>query len=307
MRCDQIVQRRQRERAGADLVGHGRQADVDALSGIALALPVQRLMLAILLEQDHRQQARASPCPRYRVEWGRRLRDVLAAPAGELLAHRLHDLPLPRDRLQAPGHRLAELAELVRPAGLAHLWCGQHHALARQMIRERLARRPPAREPAHRGGSRRQALSGQFILGGRRLEVLELQFQLIEEPSTALGAPAVEVSSQLLDLQLEGGDHRLRVRRNRRQPCGVSLGHGCTMLRCCQFGLQFGNRGEARFHGVILLRIDPEIRRFLRLTATFLCSSGALRPPCMARISPVDPVQQISHLRSRDRHSTIRG
>ena len=53
----QVVQRRQHAGAGADLVGQGRQADLDALAGEALALPVERLVLAELLEQHHRQQA----------------------------------------------------------------------------------------------------------------------------------------------------------------------------------------------------------------------------------------------------------
>ena len=48
-------QRRQRRRAAADLVGQGRQTDRHALLGIALRLSVERLMLAKLLEQDHRQ------------------------------------------------------------------------------------------------------------------------------------------------------------------------------------------------------------------------------------------------------------
>lgn len=40
----------------ADLIGKRRQAEIDPLSGMALALTVQRLMLGELLEQDHRQQ-----------------------------------------------------------------------------------------------------------------------------------------------------------------------------------------------------------------------------------------------------------
>jgi hypothetical protein len=42
---------------GADRVGHGRLRDRRALERIALGLPVQRLVLAELLEHDHRQQA----------------------------------------------------------------------------------------------------------------------------------------------------------------------------------------------------------------------------------------------------------
>src|ERR1035437_5470799 len=52
-----LEQRRQRRRAAADLISQGRQADRYTLLGIALRLPVKRLMLAKLLEQHHRQQA----------------------------------------------------------------------------------------------------------------------------------------------------------------------------------------------------------------------------------------------------------
>ena len=61
---DQLVERRQRGGAGADLIGQGRDVEVDAFAGIALALPVERLVLAVLLEQDHRQQARPGPAAR---------------------------------------------------------------------------------------------------------------------------------------------------------------------------------------------------------------------------------------------------
>ena len=101
MGLDQRVQRAQRRGAGADLIGQGRKAQVDAFAGVALALPVQRLMLAELLEQDHRQQARAGEAARRDVERRRRLRDRLALPAGEALANRLDHLPSAAGRLRA--------------------------------------------------------------------------------------------------------------------------------------------------------------------------------------------------------------
>ena len=79
-------QRRQRRRAAADLVGQGRQTDRHALLGIALRLPVERLMLAKFLEQHHRQQAWPRPAAGDHVERRRRLADLLAITAGELLA-----------------------------------------------------------------------------------------------------------------------------------------------------------------------------------------------------------------------------
>ena len=91
-------------------VGNGREADRHAFKGIALGLTVQRLMLAELLVQNHREQARSRPAPRNHMERRRRLADFLAIPTGELFAHRLDHLPLTRHRFQCPGHVFAELA-----------------------------------------------------------------------------------------------------------------------------------------------------------------------------------------------------
>ena len=53
---DQRMQRLQRRRAGTHLVGQRRYAEVNAFAAVSLALPVQRLVLAELLKQDHGQQ-----------------------------------------------------------------------------------------------------------------------------------------------------------------------------------------------------------------------------------------------------------
>jgi hypothetical protein len=102
---------------------------------------------------------------------GRRLADLLARPAGELLANGLDHLPLPRHHLQGLGDRLAELGE---PAAAA--WAsgraGDHHALARQMRWKGRAHRLLAGEGAHR-----RALGwrgGTFVLGRARFQLLEL-------------------------------------------------------------------------------------------------------------------------------------
>ena len=182
--------------------------EIDAFAGIALALPVQRLMLAELLEQDHRQQVRAGKAARRHMEGRRRLRDRLALPARELLAHRLDHLPLARDHLQRLGDVLAELRQLRRAAAGTALRRGDHDALARQMLGERLARRPLALERPDRLRLGRRLLRGQLVLGRSRLQVLQLQFHLLEQPRLALRAAAVELAPQLLDLQLEMRDQR---------------------------------------------------------------------------------------------------
>src|SRR5437764_7043844 len=55
-----LEQRHQRRRAATDLVSQGRQTDRHALLGITLGLPVERLMLAKLLEWRWRAGRRRS-------------------------------------------------------------------------------------------------------------------------------------------------------------------------------------------------------------------------------------------------------
>src|SRR6185437_11445426 len=111
---DQLTERPQKDGAAAHLVGERRDAEIDALTRVALGLAIERLVLAVLLEQDHGEQARSGEAARQHAERRRRLADLLAVPAGELLADGLHHLPLPRHRLEPLGHGLAELGEPVR-------------------------------------------------------------------------------------------------------------------------------------------------------------------------------------------------
>lgn len=86
MSTDQIVDRLQRDRAGPDLIGQRRKADLDPFFGIAFGLPVQGLVLAELLKENHGQQVRPRPPTGCGMERCWRLADPLAVPAGKLLA-----------------------------------------------------------------------------------------------------------------------------------------------------------------------------------------------------------------------------
>jgi hypothetical protein len=103
-------QRCQHGAARPHLVGQGRQAERHSLPCVAFGLAVQWLMLPVLLEQDHRQQTWAGPAAGDHMKGGRRLADLLAVAAGELLADVLDHLPAPRDHLQRLGDVLAQLA-----------------------------------------------------------------------------------------------------------------------------------------------------------------------------------------------------
>ena len=173
MGAQRFVERREDHRAGTDLVGQRRQAELDTLAGITLALAVDRLMLAVLLEQDHCQQVGAGPAAGHDVERCRRLANALAGSAGELLAHRLDYLPLSGHDLQRLGDVLADLGQSVRTTAGAGRRPGHHDALARQVRWERLASRLLARERSNCGAVRRR-LGRECILGRRDLELLEL-------------------------------------------------------------------------------------------------------------------------------------
>lgn len=111
-----------------------------------------------------------------------RLADLLAIAAGELFPYRLDDLEPARDLLQGLGHILAQLRKARPTAAGADRWSLNNDALAFDIIRPGLARRPPAHEGAHALDFRRRGPRGQFILARRGDEFFELQFQLFEQP-----------------------------------------------------------------------------------------------------------------------------
>ena len=171
MGLDQRVKGLQNRDAGTDLVGEGRDAEIDALPGIAFALAVQGLMLPELLEQDGREQVRPGKSARRNMEGCRRLRDRLAVPTRESLAHGLDDLPAAPDHLQRLGDVLAELRQPGGSAAGTGLRRGDDDALARQVLRKGLPRGPLTLERSTRLG--RCPPRRQFVLGRCRFEIVE--------------------------------------------------------------------------------------------------------------------------------------
>jgi hypothetical protein len=156
------------------------------------------------------------------MERRRRLGDLLARPAGELLTNGLDHLPLPRHHLQGLGGGLAELGE---PAAAARAGrrAGDHDTLARQMCWKGRAHRLFAGEGTHRRAVGRR----RFVFGCARRHFLELQFQLVEQLAAALRGLAVLLAPELGDQQLVVGDQRFGAG-------GASLG----LLPCLAFGGQ---------------------------------------------------------------------
>jgi len=219
--------------------------EIDALASVALALPVQGLMTSILLEQDHRQQAGADPGARDDVERCRGLGEPLAIPAGELLAHGLTHEPAPRDDVERLGDHLAHFGEPVATAAAAGRGRGDDDALARQMRRQRPARRLlPDMGCYDRVGS---SFRGRLILGGGFLELGQLKLELIDEPLAALAglaellAPGFgEEQPQTFDLEAGSRDQSLRL------------------LSCIALGQDHRvRRGEVGWQGCRLVAHEP--------------------------------------------------
>jgi hypothetical protein len=208
MGLDEAPEGIERHADGADRVGHGGQRDRRALERIALGLPVQRLVLAELLEHDHRQQARTRPPPRDHMKRRRRLADRLAVPAGELLPHRLDHLPPPGRRLERLRHVLAELAQALTAAARAGGRRIDHHPLARQMIGERVALGAAAGESTDRRGPGGRLFRRQFVFRGAGFELFKFERQLVDQPRRALRPLPEDLALELGDPELLRGDQR---------------------------------------------------------------------------------------------------
>ena len=206
VRLDQLIQRQQRGRAGSDVIRHGGERNLDPFAVILLALAVERLMVGVLRDQDHRQQARPRIAACDRVERRRRLRDPLAGAAGELLAHMLGHEPAPRLYVERLGDVLADLRQLGAAAARACRRCRINDALPRQVRREAAAYRLAPRMAFNRNA---RLLDLDLVLGGRRDQFLELQLQLVEQPLTALRTRAEVLALHLRNRELEVLDQRL--------------------------------------------------------------------------------------------------
>ena len=176
-------------------------------------------MQAVLGEQDVGEQLGPGAAARDRMRGRRRLGDRLAGAAGELLAHVLDHLPLPRHELQRLGDVLAELAQ--RPAAAAR--AGRRRriddALARQMLGQRPARRLAPLERWHRRSCSARCRHPCRRLGLRRIlfQLGELQLELIEQRAALRGLPEPLVP-QLGDRELQLLDQQRAVAAPRPLP-----------------------------------------------------------------------------------------
>ena len=190
------------------MIGHGRHRQLDALACKLLALPVERLVIGIFVDQDHSQQARPSEAACDCVKRRRWLRDRLAGPAAELLSHMLGHEPLPRDHVERLGDVLANLAKLAAATAWTRGRRGVNDAPARQIGRKVAPCRRLPPKALHLDSARRLGLC--VILTRRRGQLLELQLHLIDEPLATFGARTEYLPLHLGNHQLQMLDQSLR-------------------------------------------------------------------------------------------------
>ena len=116
------------------------------------------------------------------------------------------------------------------------------------MRRERLACGTTTLRGGRNPRPRRGPLGGELVVARGGLELLELKLELVEQPCPALGPPPVERPPELLDLEPEGGDHRLgaqgrgpRARRLVRHRVGPRRGGRGRVAQGLDVGRGFGH------------------------------------------------------------------
>ncbi|MGY4297849.1 hypothetical protein ACVWXN_005944 [Bradyrhizobium sp. i1.4.4] len=298
MAFDQVEERHHGEGPVADLVGQRRQWQVDPLGLKARTLAIERDVHAELVEQNRRQQLWADEAARRRVERRRRLADLLAIAAGELLAHCLDDLEAARDLLQRLGHILADLRQPRSAAAGAARRSLDNDALVFDVVRPGLAYRPLAREGAHALGLRRRGLSRKLIFARRGGEFFEFQFQLFDQTRRALGALPVQFALELLDPQLEMRDQRRVVRQLRLRTGSHRLGEQPRLT----LGLQRRQGTRKIRWKIVRLRYHEAIESDQAADSNPKRLSDPRRTLGFLRVAPIDSGQQVAHLRRRDRH-----
>jgi len=207
--CRQNMRFKQQEQGpgyrsnGTNLVGQRRQAQRDAFRFKPVALTVERLMQAVLLEDEVGEEVRAEHSARRHMEGRRGLADLLALPARDFLADRADHLVTCRFLLERLGNVGGQTAKIIRSAARALLARRHDHVLAGQVRGEV----PPGATLAGEGGNARGPGRGDFTfdLGGAGvgLQLLEGDLQLFEQAAAALGAGAIFVAAHLLIHQLK--------------------------------------------------------------------------------------------------------
>lgn len=230
--ADRLHQRVEQEGHGANPPSQDRAVELDAAAGVDHALPVQRLVIAVLRDQDVGEQPEAWPATLDRQGRHRRLHDRLARPAAQLRSDMTDDLEGGRHVLEHLALVLAQLAERGTAAARTSVGGRVHHHLARQVLGQRPAGR---RLPWATGGGKLPRIDNASRLGtcpalglafleiaDQQLELLDVTVELLREAAEPGAAQHGELRLQLLDVQRLGvelgvaGGERLVLPRQRR-------------------------------------------------------------------------------------------
>src|SRR6202158_729278 len=166
---------------------HRRDLDLYPLAGIGLALAVQQLMQQELVDQYHRQQARSGKTSRDRRRVPRRLCDRFAVSAREFFADMLDNLPAPRFAFQGLRYHLAELVQPFTAALAARARRGFDDTFDRQVVWQRMSGRPRIARALVLGGLWCCDLSLGFLFGLGLFEILDGEFELLDQQLAAFG------------------------------------------------------------------------------------------------------------------------
>ena len=174
MARDGVRQRFEQGGGFTNPVGQGGAVQIDPLALEYLALPVERQMIGIFIDQHMREQTGAGPAALDRPRRQLGLMECLAASAGHARAHDpVHD-ETAGDIFQLFGHVLAQLLEpaATRRTGIPRR---EHGLKALQVI----GQRSPL-WPAFFSGRCRRGLFGGFFGGARDLFLFQRQLKLVE-------------------------------------------------------------------------------------------------------------------------------
>ena len=157
----------------------------------------------------------------------------------------------------------------------------------------------------------RGRLCGEFVFGRRRLQLLELQLQLVEKTRRAFRTRPENLAPHLRDLKLQMRDQRLIGGELRLRDGGVRLGQNASLALDDERRLQrtdiVGKVREAGVHApnrntksaICGAPILPMIQNVAGLP-------GCVRPVRPAGIAPIDRVKKIAELRRGDRNGAVR-
>src|ERR1700728_1510661 len=198
MRPHRIYQRGKQLAGGSDPSCKSRAIKLHALSRINLRLAIQRTMIRILRDQHMREQAGSSQSTCDRPRWRWRFDDRLTLAAAKLRAHMPDHPEALRDVIQLLGNVFSEMAKIAAALRAAPLHRLVRDDLARQMLRQWLARK-----------DRNNVIRLRVAVCRRRkrrvdgLHLFQLKFELVELQRELLALPPEEHAAQLLHHQLQ--------------------------------------------------------------------------------------------------------